>query len=173
MIFPDEPVLDAIATGALLSGLGLLYVMALIRLIGLRSLSKMTNFDFVATVAFGSLLAGIGQASSWTAVWQAMAAMTGLLAVQYILARLRKTSDAAEDAMQNEPLVLFENGSFCSKAMSQTRVAKSDIYAKMREANVLSLGAVRAVVLETTGDVSVLHGDNLDEALLNGVRRKD
>jgi hypothetical protein len=36
---------------------------------------------------------------------------------------------------------------------------------------VLSFDEVRAVVLETTGDVSVLHGDHLDDALLNDVIR--
>jgi len=29
------------------------------------------------------------------------------------------------------------------------------------------------VVLETTGDVSVMHGDSLDEFLLKGTRRVD
>lgn len=37
--------------------------------------------------------------------------------------------------------------------------AKNDVYAKLREANVLSLDQVRCVVLETTGDISVMHGD--------------
>nr|WP_243405031.1 DUF421 domain-containing protein [Pelagivirga sediminicola] len=39
----------------------------------------------------------------------------------------------------------------------------------MREANALDLSPVRAVVLETTGSISVLHGDHVDEALFKGV----
>ena len=35
----------------------------------------------------------------------------------------------------------------------------------------LDYGQVRAVVLETTGDVSVLHGDHLDETLIENVKR--
>ena len=73
--------------------------------------------------------------------------------------------------MQNDPVFLMRNGEFCDAALTQTRVAKSDLIAKLREANVLDYGQVRAVVLETTGDVSVLHGDHLDETLIENVKR--
>ena len=33
----------------------------------------------------------------------------------------------------------------------------------------MSFDEVRAVVLETTGDISVMHGPNLDPAILEGV----
>lgn len=54
--------------------------------------------------------------------------------------------------------------------MRESRVARDDLLVKLREANVASLEKVQAVVLETTGDVTVLHGDALDENLLAGVR---
>lgn len=41
--------------------------------------------------------------------------------------------------------------------------------AKLRENNVSRLEDVRAVVLETPGDISVLHGEALDDILLDGV----
>ena len=97
--------------------------------------------------------------------------MAGLFLVQFLAARIRKSSDSAEDAMQNDPVFLMRNGEFCDAALKNTRVAKSDLIAKLREANVLDYGQVRAVVLETTGDVSVLHGDHLDETLIENVKR--
>jgi uncharacterized membrane protein YcaP (DUF421 family) len=52
-------------------------------------------------------------------------------------------------------------------------MTRSELRAKLREANVLEWSQIRAVVLETTGDVSVLHGDEggtpLDPSLLEGV----
>ena len=65
----------------------------------------------------------------------------------------------------------MRDGIFDENALRKTRVAKDDLIAKLREANVLAMNRVRAVVLETTGDVSVLHGNELDDALLTGVRR--
>ena len=167
----DTPWPDIIARGVLLAIAAIIWVVVLIRLNGLRSLSKMTNFDFVMTIALGSLVAGAAQASDWKAFAQAMVAMAGLFVVQAASARLRKTSDHVEDLMQNDPVFLMRDGKFCDDALTHTRVAKSDLIAKLREANVLDYGQVRAVVLETTGDVSVLHGDHLEETIVENVKR--
>lgn len=167
----DTPWPDIIARGVLLAIAAIIWVVVLIRLNGLRSLSKMTNFDFVMTIALGSLVAGAAQASDWKGFAQAMVAMAGLFVVQAASARLRKTSDHVEDLMQNDPVFLMRDGKFCDDALTYTRVAKSDLIAKLREANVLDYGQVRAVVLETTGDVSVLHGDRLEETIVENVKR--
>ena len=171
MFFPDDIWLDVLLRGTILTIIALLFVVFTIRIVGLRSLSKMTNFDFVMTIALGSLVAGAAQASDWKAFAQAMVAMAGLFVVQAASARLRKTSDSVEDLMQNDPVFLMRNGKFCDDALTYTRVAKSDLIAKLREANVLDYGQVRAVVLETTGDVSVLHGDHLEETIVENVKR--
>ena len=170
MILPADPTIDAILRGAVLAAAALLYILVLVRIVGLRSFSKMTSFDFVMTVAMGSLLAGAAQATDWNGVWQALAAMFGLFMAQYLLARMRKSSDLFEAAVQNEPILLMRDGEFLHDALDRTRVAQSDLLAKLREANVTAMHSVRAVVLETTGDVSVLHGDTLDDALLQEVR---
>lgn len=62
--------------------------------------------------------------------------------------------------------------------MQEARITRADLLAKLREANVPRLDQVRAVVMETTGDVSVLHAGSedrgiLDEELLDGVRGID
>ena len=85
-------------------------------------------------------------------------------------AKLRARSDVAERLMQNEPAILMRDGVIDDAALARTRVARSDLIAKLREANVLDFASVRAVVLETTGDISVLHGEGLDPALLAGTR---
>lgn len=154
----------------LLAGFALAWVTLLIRINGLRSLSKMTNFDFLMTVALGSLVAGAAQSTEWSGFAQSMIAMVGLFIVQFTTAKLRKSSDTIEDVMQNEPIMLMRNGEILHDALKATRVAESDLIAKLRESNALELSKVRAVVLETTGDVSVLHGDSLDERLIENVR---
>ncbi len=169
-MFFDDTLLDLAARGGILTAAALLWVLLLVRIFGLRSFSKMTAFDFVMTVASGSLLAGAAQASDWKAFAQAMVALAALFLVQWAIARLRKTSDVVEHAIQNEPMLLMIDGRFCTEAMDETRVARSDIIAKLRESNTMGFDEVRAVVLETTGDISVLHGEHLNPAILEGVR---
>jgi uncharacterized membrane protein YcaP (DUF421 family) len=170
-MFFDDTILDIVTRAVLLSAVGIAWVVALIRMVGLRTLSKMTNFDFVITLATGSLLAGAVQATGWTGFAQALLAMAALVFFQYLLAKGRRNSDRFEDAIQNGPIFLMYDGEFIDKALEVSRVAKSDVLAKLREANALELGKVRAVVLETTGDVSVLHGDRLDDSVVEGIER--
>ena len=169
-MFFDDTTYDLIARGGILTALGILYVIALTRIVGLRSFSKMTNFDFVITVASGTVLAGMGRATDWQGFAQAAVVMFALFAVQLVIAKIRKRSQTFEEAIQNDPILLMVDGRFCQKAMDETRVSRSDIIAKLRESNTMGFDEVRAVVLETTGDISVMHGDNLDPAILEGVR---
>ena len=166
---PD--VIDLAARGTLLAGAALLWIVALVRTVGLRSFSKMTAFDFVATVAMGSLLAAAAMATSWSSFGQILVGMAALLAVQASLAALRRKSESLADLIGNTPVLLMEDGRFCEPALKETRIARQDVLAKIRAANALDLKQVRAVVLENTGDISVLHGNAVDEELLRGVRR--
>lgn len=172
-MFIAEPTLDVFLRGLVLTSLAMVWVVMLVRLNGLRSFSKMTNFDFVMTVAVGSLLAGASQSTDWSAFAQTLSAMAALFLVQYLTARLRQASNTFKTLVQNNPVVLMRDGVIIHEALTDTRVAKDDLIAKLREANVLDLSQVRAAVLETTGDVSVLHGAVCAEDLLQGTKRLD
>lgn len=169
-MFVANPNLDLVLRGLILTVIGLFWVVLLVRINGLRSFSKMTNFDFVMTVAVGSLLAGAGQATKWSGFMQILLAMVALFIAQYLTARLRKSSQVFETLIQNKPIVLMRDGQIIEAALTETRVAKSDLIAKLREANVLHFSEVRAVILETTGDISVLHGEQCSAGLLEGTQ---
>ena len=62
--------------------------------------------------------------------------------------------------------ILYDN-------LHATNMSEEDLMAKLREANVIELSEVKAVILETTGDVSVLHGSSdkdVDAILLQNIR---
>lgn len=172
-MFVGSEILDTLLRAAILSSIAVAWVVIVVRVIGLRAFSKMTAFDFVVTVATGSLLAGAAQATAWSGFAQASLAISALLGAQYVVARLRKSSDGFEALVQNDPVLLMHEGRILTNALAASRVAESDLIAKLREANVLRMSDVRAAVLETTGDVSVLHGADLEPRLLEGVRRID
>lgn len=172
-MFPtDSLVLETLLRVLILGPLGLIWVVIIVRMIGLRTFSKMTSFDFVATIATGSLLANIATSNTWPAFWQASGAMGAILLTQMVLAMLRSKSSHVREALENNPIVLFSEGRWDEEALNQTRTTKTDIWGKMREANVLKIESVRSIVLETTGDVSVLHGDVLEPIILSGVTGK-
>ncbi len=171
-MFAESSTFDLILRIVLLSSIGLLWVVGLVRLVGLRSFSKMSSFDFVMTVAMGSLLAGAAQAFEWSAFIQSLGAMSTLFAVQYSIAKLRFAFDPVEDGIENQPMLLLKDGIVYDQALAATRVTRRDLLAKLREANVTHIDEVKAVVLETTGDISVIQGDDaLSEQLLEGVNK--
>ena len=160
-----------IARGLFLTALAVLWTVMLVRLVGLRSFSKMTSVDFVTTIATGSLIAQAGTRSDWTSFFQALSAIAGVFLIQYALALARQRWDKVQRLIKNRPILLMEEGEFLEDAMTASRVTRSNIMEKLRAANVLDFSEVRAVVLETTGNLSVIHGDDFDRRLIEGVDR--
>ena len=169
-MFSAIPILDLLLKGFLLTTIGMLWVLLLVRVSGLRSFSKMTNLNLLMTVSVGSLLVSASQTNSWSAFCQAMVAMAALFLIQFVSARLRRCSGKIETLMQNTPIILMRDGEIIESALAETRVPRSDLIAKLREANVLDMQQVRAVVLETTGDISVLHGNHCSDDMLEGTK---
>jgi uncharacterized membrane protein YcaP (DUF421 family) len=149
-------------------------LVGLTRIAGLRSFSKMSSFDFAITVAVGSLVATVLVAED-PPLLQGVVALASLYAVQMALAILRYRTGWVPSLVDNEPLLLMEGTEVLDDNLRQASVTAGDLRAKLREANVVSLDQVEAVVMETTGDISVLHappeGPSLDSQLLAGVRR--
>lgn len=148
----------------------LIVVIGVVRTIGLRSFSKMSSFDFAVTVSIGSVLAGVATAS--VALANGAAAAASLLGAQAVVSFIRSRRPDAEKVLDNTPILLMDGAKFLDENLLCARVTQSDVVAKLREANVLRMQDVCAVVLETTGDISVLHGDHpVDPVILEGLRR--
>ncbi len=138
------------------------------RIAGLRSFSKMSSFDFAITVAFGSIIASV-------AVFPGARLLNGIIALGALyafqaLAAVARRRGSFGAIIDNSPLLLMAGDEVLHDNLSRARVTENDIRGKLREANVLNYGQIRAVVFEQTGDISVLHGDgDFDPALLSDV----
>src|SRR3954462_15124850 len=86
---------------AVLGLLGYLAMVAVIRIMGKRALSKFDAFDFIVTVALGSLLANIIVSKTLT-VADGVAAIGVLLGAQYIMVLLSCRWDFFENLMRSE-----------------------------------------------------------------------
>ena len=158
--------------GVVLSTLGVYAVLvALVRLVGLQSFSKMTSVDFALTITTGAVLASTLLTKD-PPLLQGVVALVVLFALQAAVAWGRRHGLSA--VVDNEPLVLMTREGMVFENLQKAHVTEGDVWAKLREANVLTVAEVRAVVFETTGDISVLHGDpdgpRLEACLLTGVR---
>lgn len=137
-------------------------VILLTRIFGKRSFSKMSSFDFAMTVAVGSIIATTILSSSVKLI----DGLVGLLAV-YLLQigiALARRNKYVKKIVDNTPLLLMDGEQILEDNMRKARVSEGDLRSKLRESNVTQLHQIKAVVFETTGNISVLHRDD-DESL--------
>lgn len=132
-----------------------LAVIVVTRAHGLRTFSKMSSFDFAATVAVGSIMATIAVTDASLA--NGAMALVVLHLGQKLIASNR-FRPFVRTLVDNRPVLLMANGEFIDEALGSVDITRHDIFAKLREYGVVDLSHVATVVVETTGDISVLHG---------------
>lgn len=142
----------------------------LLRISGKRTLSKWNAFDFVVTIALGSILASV-VLSKKTAVVEGLFAAFLLIVFQFIITFFSSRFKFVDSLIKAEPTLLYYKGDYKKEAMKKQRVAKSEILSAIRASSIGSLEEVEAVVLETDGQFSVIEKDGEDSnSALEGVK---
>ena len=130
-------------------------IVLVIRLSGKRATSQMNNFDWIVTVAIGSLVSS-GILLSEVSVLDTLVAMGALMALQYGLTRAAFSSDLVAKTVKAVPRLLVYDGEFLQENMRRERVTEPEIMSKMREQGIADLCDVHSVVLETDASVSII-----------------
>lgn len=145
--------------GSAVASAAAFYVVLIVatRLSGLRAHSKMSGFDFPLTIAVGSLVASTILTPDPPLV-RASVVLASLFAMQAGVAWLRARSFRVRKLVDNQPVVLMRDGRILEENMVRHRVSLPELREKIRAAGGFRLDRIRAVVLETTGDVTVIHG---------------
>ncbi len=159
----------------LLSTVGIYIALILFtRLFGLRSFTKMSSFDFGITIAIGAVI-GATILSPNPPLFQAVAGLGALYAVQMLVGYLRGKSKWISKLVDNKPLLLMDGENILYDNLKEAKVTHDDLCSKLRGANVTQLNQVKAVVMETSGDISVLHHEEasheLEKAVMTGVQQ--
>lgn len=130
-------------------------VIAYIRVSGNRTLAKMRAFDFLVTIALGTLL-GSTIVSDGVPLWEGLAAMALLILLQYGVARASVASPTFNRIVTNDSILLFRDGAYDEKAMGRARVTRDEVLSAVRGAGMRDESGVLEVWLEVNGDLSVV-----------------
>ncbi|SDR82151.1 DUF421 domain-containing protein [Christiangramia echinicola] len=142
-----------------------LAVIIFTRIAGKRSFSKMSSFDFAMTVAVGSMIATTVLSKS-VSLWNGIIGLCAVYILQISVALLRRYK-VVKKVVDNSPLLLMDGKKILHENLKKARVSEEDLRSKLREANVIRLKEVRAVIFEATGDISVMHTEDENEELEN------
>ncbi len=147
------------------------WLLIVLRLSGKRTLAKLSSFDFVVTIALGSVLATV-ITSREIPIAEGALALVGLVSAQYGAARSTRRWRWFERLVKPRPTALLVDGRFRQEAMRRNRVSSDEVVAAVRKAGLATLHEVAYVVLETDGTFSVLRRAD-DDSALEGVEGVD
>lgn len=163
-----EPLLRIVVVGVSMY----VALVVFLRISGSRTLSSMNAFDFIVTVAIGSVFGRALTARS-VALTEALLAFALLVTLQYIVTRLQVRWPFFGRVVTNPPTLLYFRGEVLDEAMRRQRVTKSELQTAVRKKQFGSLNEVEAIILESSGEFSVIEsvedepafGEMIDEQL--------
>lgn len=142
----------------------------LMRIYGKRTLSKLNMFDFIIAVSLGSTFASVVTSKDVT-IADGLVAFALLLSSQFVITWATLRWQSVGRMIKSEPTLLFFDGAFFEKELTDERITRHEIFAEIRQSGIASLDAVYAVVLETNGMISVLEKtDSISRSTLEGVK---
>ena len=130
-------------------------LIVMLRVSGKRTLSKMNAFDFVVTVALGSTLATVILGKS-VALLDGALAFFMLIFLQFCITWLSVRYKRVKQLITNDPTLLLYKGEVLHGVLKKERITLEEIYVAAREKGLTDLKDIHAIVLETTGTLSVL-----------------
>lgn len=138
-----------------IGSLSYLFLIAMLRFSGKRTLSKWNAFDFVVTIAYGSILATL-VLSQQTSLLQGLLGLAVLLAIQFGLTWLASRSSVVQHWIKAEPTLLFFRGDLQLDALKRERITQGEMRAAVRAQGFSALEDIEVIVLETDGSFSVI-----------------
>ena len=157
-MFSDlNPFIETIITGII----AYIAIIFMLRISGKRTLAKWNSFDFVVTIAFGSVLASI-LLSTKDAFGQGILGFGLLVLFQYVITWISVRSSIIQKLIKSEPSLLLFRGKMRQDVMKKERIAEGEILSALRSNGVSAIEDADAVILETDGSISVI--TNIDDS---------
>lgn len=133
------------------------------RIIGPRSFSQMTAFDFAVTVAMGAIIGST--ATGGVPVYAGAFGMVCLFGVRGVVAVGRR--HGLDRWFDNRPILVMAGAEILDEQLRRAKITHRDVLEALRLAGVTSRTQVQAVVIERNGTFSVLRqGDAIDLELV-------
>ncbi|XXM74377.1 DUF421 domain-containing protein [Lysinibacillus sphaericus] len=130
-------------------------LVAVLRLSGKRTLSKLNAYDLVVTVSIGAILAQI-LLNKKVPLIEGVAAIVLLIVLQFIGTWISSRSEMFSSLLKSSPALLYYSDQFHEGVLRKERVTKSEVLQVVRKSGYVSLKEVKMVILESDGSFSVI-----------------
>jgi len=136
-----------------------LFMLLLFRIAGRRTLSNLTNFDFVLLLIIGEATqqALLGDDFSVTNAFIVIVALVG---IDIGLSLVKERAPRVGKILDGVPMVIVEHGRPLHPRMKRARVSEEDVLQSARESQGLErMDQIKYAVLELGGSISIIPQD--------------
>ncbi|WP_334187939.1 DUF421 domain-containing protein [Noviherbaspirillum sp.] len=151
-----------------LRAVGIYFVLILLfRLLGNRSMSDLSAFDFILFLIVSEAIQN-ALVDDDKSVVMGMAVILTFVMLDLGLSILKRRYRFVEKIAEGVPVVLVDHGKLVEDHLRKSRITNSDILQAARASQGLEcLGQIKYAVLETTGNISIIPMEPDIEALLD------
>ena len=161
-----EPLVRAV----LFAAIAYVALIALVRVLGFRTIAKMNPGDFVVTVAVGHIAASV-ILDTEISLAQGLTALVALLGLQFLSEWASTRWPKLRHAADGKPVMLAYDGQLLLENMTRENIDREDVLAAAREHGIGRMRDIHAVVLEIDGQLSVIAARDAGDDTLEDVRR--
>lgn len=144
-----------LSTVAARTALILIVVVIGLRFFGKRQVGELNLFDMVLVLLLGNAVQNAITYGSGD-LWVGIISAGTLLVIERGMGAVMSRHPRIEDKLLGEPAVIVTDGEFDKATMKKQGVSDEEVYAAMRDHGLTELRQVRAAVLETDGDISII-----------------
>ncbi len=146
---------ESIVRSLIITMLAYITLVIMLRVSGKRTLAKMNAFDFVVTIALGSCLATVSLNKN-VALADGVLVFLLFILLQYLITWLSVRIPFVKDMVTNKPTLLVYKGEVFTTTLKKERIAIDEVHVAVRRKGIGSLSEVDMIILETTGDITVI-----------------
>lgn len=144
-------------------------ILLLVRFLGQRTLASLSSFDLAAVIALGAVI-GRAILGDTPTLFAGLLGLATLLVLQALTGQLRRVRSAAK-IVNSPPVLLMAGDQLLEDNLARAHVVAEEVHSRLRLAGIRQPAEVACVILEPTGEISVLRrGQRIDPSLLTGVR---
>lgn len=132
-----------------------LWLLIVTKLMGQREVAQLNLFDFIVSISIGGLVSG--PLFNPRAGLKGALINVGLLGILNIaLAFLSLKNPKFRRIVQEEPIILIQNGKILEDMMRKTRFNLDDLLTDLRLRNIPNISDVEFAILESNGKLSII-----------------
>lgn len=160
---------ESVFRSLVLTVLAYIAIVALLRVMGKRTLSKMNAFDFIITVALGSALANVALNKDLSLL-DGVVVFFLFMGLQYLITWLSVRFPFIKDLVTDRPVILLYKGELYDEILKRERITLNELEMVARQKGIGKLEDIDVIILETTGKLTVIGKLDAEDTLRNVIR---